>query len=221
MQILIIGFQRSGTTLMRRIIHGHPNVKRIFHESFLLKRYQNKRLLVNFISSCGLNPKRDTWGEKVPFYPNLRKIPTLQYCDKWNEWFGNNSRILHIIRHPIDVSLSISKKYKVGNIKKSLIMYKTRMIKYIPEIESKPNTFTFKYEDLLINPDDIVPIIFEFCSIKKDVNFKKYLSIIKNPKYRTLNKSRAFAHKKEKNKPKVDLTDIYRIANTIDGPKYD
>lgn len=198
MKILIIGFQRSGTTLMRRIIHGHPDVRRIFHESFLLKKYQNKPALLNFISRSGLNRKKDTWGEKVPFYPSIRQIPTLQYCDKWNEWFGNNSRILHIIRHPIDVSLSISKKYKRENTKKSLNMYKTRMIKYIPEIESKPNTFTFKYEDVLINPDDIVPKIFEFCSIKKDVNFKEYLSRIKNPKYQTLDKLRAFAHKKEK-----------------------
>jgi hypothetical protein len=206
---------------MRRIVNGHPDVNRIFHESFLLKRFKSRKLLSNFILSKNMNFKKDTWGEKVPFYPNLRKIPPLKYCEKWNDWFGNKSRIIHIVRHPIDVTLSISKKYKSNNTTVPLKLYKNKMMNLIPELNNMSNVMTFKYEKLLINPDDILPEIFEFCNIKKDVDFRQYLSTLKNPKYQKFNKSRVFAHKKGKFKSPIDLTDVYQIINTIDGPEYD
>jgi hypothetical protein len=220
MKILIIGFQRSGTTLMRRIMQGHPDIKRIFHESFFLKRFKTKPALLNFIKSSSISFKKDNWGEKVPFYPNFRKIPTLKYCEIWNEWFGKQSIILHIVRHPIDVTLSISNKYKRKNTTAPLKMYKKKMTNVIPALNKMPNVMSFKYENLLINPDDVLPKLFEFCKIQKDVDFRQYLSTIRNPKYQKFDKSRAFAHKKGKFKSPIDLTDVYQIANTIDGPEY-
>ena len=38
MKILIIGFPRSGTSLMHRIIKSHPEVKKMFFETNMLKR---------------------------------------------------------------------------------------------------------------------------------------------------------------------------------------
>jgi hypothetical protein len=220
MKILIIGFQRSGTTLMRRIIQGHPDVKRIFHESFLLNRFKTKLLLANFIRSSDINFKKDTWGEKIPFYPNLRKTSTLKYCEMWNDLFGNKSRILHIVRHPIDVTLSISKKYKRSNTTAPLKMYKGKMSSVIPAFDKMPNVMSFKYENLLINPDEVLSKIFEFCKIQKDVDFRQYLSKISNKKYQKFDKTRAFAHKKGTFKSPIDLSGVYQIANTIDGPEY-
>jgi len=221
MKILIVGFQRSGTTLMRRILQEHPNVKKMYHEKFLLKHYHTKSALMKAVRSQGVDPVNDTWGEKVPFYPNIRQFPLLKYCNRWNEYFENESRILHIVRHPIDIGFSIINKYKKGDLSGPLKMYNTRMPKNIPELNKMKNVFTFKYEDVLINPYDILPKLFEFCGINPNVNFRKYLKKIDNPKYQTLDGSRAFAYKKKDFKITQDLTEVLRIANTIAGPIYE
>ena len=124
MKILIIGFQRSGTTLLRRMLHGHPEVRRMFHEEFLLKKCQSKDSLYKYLINHKISPDKDTWGEKVPFYPSVRKISVLKYCDIWNDYFGEDARILHIIRHPIDVAFSIDKMYRNQSFNTALRVYK-------------------------------------------------------------------------------------------------
>ena len=219
MKILIIGFQRSGTTLMRRIIDGHPEVKKIFHENFLLRKYQTKEALMMAIERTRFDPINDNWGEKTPFYPTIRRIPVLKYCNTWNEYFGDESRILHIVRHPVDVASSILKKRKRGIIG-SLNLYCNNMVTIIPGVKKIKNTFTFKYEDMLLNPDEILPNIFEFCGLRSDINFRQYLKKIKKTKYQTLDASRVFAYKNKNVIIKQDLREVIKIANKIDGPKY-
>jgi len=219
MKILIIGFQRSGTTLSRRILNCHPQVKALFHERFLLKRYKTKKALFSALNN--IDPNNDNWGEKCPYYPSIRKIPVMDYINTWNEYFGNESRILHIIRHPIDVSLSAWRKRKRGTFNGPLNKYAQIMPKYIPEIDSVDNVMTFKYENLLINPDDVIPQIFEFCGLKSNVNFRKLMKKHSNPKYQSLDASRAFAYKRNAVKVKVNLTKAIKAANKIEGPKYD
>lgn len=220
MKILIIGFQRSGTTLTRRIVQGHPEVKRIFHEQFLLNKFPNIKNLLSYVRSLDIDPKQDNWGEKVPFYPSAKGYPITKYCEAWNEYFGKQSRILHIVRHPLDVSFSVVNKYK-ANFDHPLALYQRRMVKYIPKIMEMDNTFTFKYEDLLLNPEKLIPRIFWFCGVDKNADFRSYLSTITDSKrYRKINKSRAFAYKKKTFKTDIDLTDVIKVCNRIDGPEY-
>ena len=221
MKILIIGFQRSGTTLMRRIMQEHPDVRKIYHEHFLLRQYKTKDALMKALAGRNIDPINDNWGEKCPYYPNIRQIPLLKYCGTWNKYFGNESRILHIVRHPVDVAFSVLNKRKNGSIDGPLKMYSQRMPNNIPNIDNMSNVMTFKYENVLINPDDILPKIFEFCGLRKNIKFRKYLKKLENPKYQTLDPSRAFAYKKKNVKIKQDLTEVIRIANTIDGPEYE
>ena len=220
MKILIIGFQRSGTTLMRRIINEHPEVTKIFHEQFLLNKFIDKKILFDYLRSGDIDLKNGNWGEKVPFYPSVKGFPVINYCETWNDYFGRGSRILHVVRHPLDVVFSVVNKYKNQNFDYALALYKERMIKYIPKIMEMDNTFTFKYEDLLLNPDKLIPRIFWFCGLDKDTDFKLYLSKIANSKYQKINKSRAFAYKKKTYKTDVDLTDVIRVCNMIEGPEY-
>ena len=219
MKILIIGFQRSGTTLMRRILEIHPQVRKIYHERFLLRRYDSK---VNLLRALNMiDPINDTWGEKCPYYPNIRKIPPYEYLNTWNEYFGDESRILHIIRHPIDVSLSAWKKKKRGSFNKPLRMYSKIMPKYIPKINNIKNVMTFKYEHILLNPNEILPQIFDFCGLKSSVAIQKLMKNYPNPKYQSLDTSRAFAYKQNAVKVKYSLTKAIKAANKIEGPKYD
>lgn len=221
MKILIIGFQRSGTTLLRRIIQVHPQVRRIFHEHFLLNKY-NKVTLQKFLEKYGVDFKNDTWGEKCPYYPNIRKNPVIKYCEKWNEYFGKESRIIHIVRHPYDVTFSIMKKNK--NVKKFDIpvkMYCSKLSKTVPEILNLKNTITIKYENLLQNSEVVVPLLYDFCGLDKDVDFRKLLLRLRNPKYQTINTVRAFDYRNKNVNTQVDLTDVLNIINKIDGPKYE
>ena len=113
MKILLVGFQRSGTTLLRRILQVHPEIHRVFHEPFLLNITKTKDQVLQFAQKNGIsNPLKETWGEKVPYYPAVRKHNVVKYCEKWNEYFGKESIIIHIVRHPYDIANSVVKKYK-------------------------------------------------------------------------------------------------------------
>jgi len=228
MQILIIGFQRSGTTMLRRILTVHPHIRVVFHERFLLRQYKTKDQVLKFLGEQKVHPYDEWWGEKCPFYPAIRKVPVIDYCKRWIEYFGETSRILHIVRHPHDIALSVQKKAAnkgrkmKGGLEEPLEMYQTRMRIYVPKIKNMKNTFTFKYEDLLITPDIVLPQIFEFCNIDKDIDFRAALSTLKQDKYKTIDPSRAFAYRtKPRIKTKTDLTSTYNVINrTIGGVDY-
>jgi len=222
MQILIIGFQRSGTTLMRRLFGVHPEVKKMVHEAFLLKKCSTKDQLIQLITSAGVSPFKDNWGEKTPFYPNIRGIPVDVYCKRWNRYFGKTSRILHIVRHPVDVVNSIVVKSRGRqHLEKALGIYQRRMTTIIPKLSNIKNVHTFKYEDLLIRPDDIVPELYKFCRLTSDVDFRQLMSGIKNKKYKNFDKTRAFAHTRGPIKIRTDLSSVLTVINkNVGGVKY-
>ena len=112
MNILLTGMQRSGTTLLRRILIVHPGVRRMCHESFFLTKHKNAKSLSNYMNTRGINSKKHIWGEKCPYYPNLRKIKVETYCQTLHNWYPKKFRVVHIIRHPIDVANSNVKKFR-------------------------------------------------------------------------------------------------------------
>jgi hypothetical protein len=223
MNILVVGFQRSGTTLLRRLLQLHPQVRRIYHENFLLKICKDKQTLIQFVENRGIDVTKDNWGEKVPYFPSARKFPIIKYCEKWNKFFNSKSRILHIIRHPYDVAVSNVNKFKyIKNLEQPIRTYKGIVPVATKKIMKMNNTYTFKYEDLLINPDDMLFKIYKHCGLKPDINFRKKMRTIKNRKYQKIDPSRAFAYKKEqKLNFDFDLDCVFDILNEIDGVKYD
>jgi len=114
MKILVIGFQRSGTTLLRRLIDLHPNVLWILHETRLLSKegLTNVNVISRYIKNNISNAEsykfatilKKNWGEKLPWYGNGSNI--IYYANKWSNIFRDESKIIHIVRHPIDVALS-------------------------------------------------------------------------------------------------------------------
>lgn len=92
MKILLTGFQRSGTALLKHVIRNHPDVKKIFHENCLL----NKGL--PYIESiCNFDINKETWGEKLPWFeikPIKKYNGTIfQYCEDWIELFPDSKII--------------------------------------------------------------------------------------------------------------------------------
>jgi len=223
MKILIIGFHRSGTTLLRRIFQVHPQIRKILHESFLLFGCSTKKQVINYIENKNINAEKENWGEKIPYSSVSRKgISAVEYCRKWNEYFGDDSRIIHIIRHPYDVSFSVIKKEKnINEFNNPLAKYVNYMRKSVLQITAIPNTFTVKYEKMLLNPDITIPALYGFCGLDPSIDFNKYLSKLKNRRYQKINSSRAFAYKDKEIKSKIDCTNTFKLLNQIDGPKYE
>ena len=222
MNILIVGFQRSGTTLLRRLFQLHPQVRRMFHEKFLLKICQDQQTLMQYIEKLGVNPKTDNWGEKVPYYPSARKYPIVKYCEQWEHVFGKNSRILHIVRHPYDVALSNVKKFKnINHVHQPLDVYKKIVPVAVNRIDKLKTSFTFKYEDLLLNPDKMMFDIYKHCGLKPDINFQKKMRDIQNSNYQKINPSRAFAYKEQDIVWDYNFQDVISILNEINGVKYE
>jgi hypothetical protein len=202
------------------LIQLHPQVSRIYHENFLLKRCNNKKDLLQFVSNRGIDINSN-WGEKVPYFPSARKYPIIKYCQTWNEYFGKNSRILHIVRHPYDVALSNVKKFKnINSVDKPIKLYRGIMSKTIVEIGNMESTYTFKYEDLLLHPDEMLFTIYEYCGLKPDINFRKLMKKIANPRYQSIDPSRAFAYKQKQIKWKYNIKEVINLLNKINGTNY-
>jgi len=222
MQILIYGFQRSGTTLLRRLLSVHPEIKRMVHEQAVLKRLKpNPRMLPIYLKNLGIDMKKDIWGEKVPYYTTAKAVNPVEYCKLWLSTFKKKGRIVHIIRHPYDTAFSILKKYKrPKRIEAPLGIYKKVVPRVLKFLDGNKHVLNIKYEDLLMNPDETMHLIYEFCGVDPTIDYKSRIRKLKNKKYQAINPDRAFAYKKQKFEAKVDLKEVIDLLNEIDGVKY-
>lgn len=215
--ILLVGFQRSGTTLSRRLLQLHPEIKHMLHEQFLLKRYNTAEKMNTYLKSKNIS-NSDTWGEKTPYFPSVRKIPVVKYCQMWNDIFEKNARIIHIVRHPMDIAFSTVKKFKnINTLDKPINVYKSVIIRAINGINELGNAYTFKYEDLLIDPDRVLKEMYEFCGVNGDIDWRSLMSKIKNERYRSINAGRAFDYKNKKIDGNYDLKEIIKNVNELVG----
>jgi len=223
MKILVIGFQRSGTTLLRRLIQIHPEVKRISHEKFYLIKYgTNKEAIRRHFKKIDID--KDVWGEKVPFYGNIRNnISAVKYCNMWNELFYPESRIIHIVRHPIDVGFSCVRKYKnIKTIEAPILKYQKCMLRTVPKIVRIHGLVSIKYEDLITDPGVLLPKIYHHCGLDPEFDFHKGMQRMPNKRYQQFSPERAFAYKKEKFKLKYDISDVINLINQrVSGVRYE
>jgi hypothetical protein len=182
MKILIVGFGRSGTTLTYRIYGRHPQVKKALLEACTLAFYKNKKQLLRkkpfFKGTC---------CEKVIYGSDkLRKsafgtidMSIVDYCERWLDWFGNEARIIHLVRHPLDTLFSLMAKkarrmklttgFEIeklpDDIRERLIEgYLNVVPKYPNLIYQLPQTLTVKYEDIIMDRNTIKRM-YEFCNL--------------------------------------------------------
>lgn len=126
--IFVIGCQRSGTSLLRRIVDSHSNIacppeskfilpitelltKRKYLAGFGGMGYDRDEVATaiasfvrSFFDSYALSLGKSRWADKTPNY--VECLPEL-----W-ELFGPSVRFVHILRHGLDVAFSLSDDHR-------------------------------------------------------------------------------------------------------------
>jgi hypothetical protein len=216
MKILVVGFPRSGTSLTNRIFSKHPEVQKMFFEQWMLRRGKNRKDLQNnfpvFRGTCG---EKVIWAKRVTGKIGRTTESIVDYCKKWNKWFGKEARIIQIVRHPYDSlnSLVISKKrFPRGPVfKRNYYEYRNYALKFFKGIHDLNNCFTIKYEDLVSNPEYNIRRMYEHCNINSEFKFEE-----KMKKNRILNyKEKDFLFEYNEK-----LKEIIDLLNTFEGEKY-
>lgn len=219
-RILIVGFPRSGTTLTRSIVLNHPQVGTILFEKWVLNKCNN---LKDVYKKFPFFENNRPCGAKVIYAKRvIGKVGTstqtiVDYCKKWNEFFGRDSKIVQIVRHPYDSlnSLVLSKRRTpLGPIFGSVYR---EYLDYIPQytlgIAELPNTYTFKYEDLLLNHEKTLKEICDHCGLDTDYKYQKKIL-----------EEKAFNHRKNKKllfEFDEKLESVVDAFNQLDGVKYE
>jgi len=222
MRILVVGFPRSGTSLTCRMFERHPEVQKMFFEKWVIKK---SKTLEEFYSRFPMfRNKKLTYGEKVICEKRVTgKIgktnqTIVDYCLKWNDWFGRDARIIQIVRYPIDAlnSLVVSKKRfpRGPGFNTVYREYLNYIPKYIIEISKIENCKTIKYEDLLAEPKKIITDLYKHCNLDPKYQFKERIK--KEKAFRYIHK-----HKRTFFEYDDRLEDIMKILNQIPGAKYE
>lgn len=219
-RILLVGFPRSGTTFSHKIFKSHPEVGIFQFEKWQLNKCETLSevekkhpFFKDQSKACG---GKVIYAKKVIGKIHKSTQTIVDYCEKWNNFFGDQSRIVQIVRHPYDSlnSLVLSKKRTPrGPIFESVY---EQYLQYIPDytlqIAALPNTFTYKYEDLVLNHEETLKKILEHCEL--DTNYT-YSNRVKTEK--ALNHQR---NKKLLFKYDPRLEDAVEKFNTLPGYKY-
>lgn len=206
-KILIIGFQHSGTTMLSLLMQAHPQISRLYNEERLIELDKPKEFIMFIVGDeVYPNGKKMAWGDKVPWIDG-KGDRIIRLSKRWIKFFGKDARIIHILRHPLDVALSIS----LDMYKHDLKLILKSDPKVIDFVNSNKKAATVLFEDLVTNPEEKLKSIFSFCNLKHD---KKTIRKIMNTelKFGKINPDRAFAHKTKKLNIDVDYTKLINMT---------
>lgn len=201
--IIIGGFYRSGTSLLRRIIDSHsrihcpPEIKffKDFYGDYLDDHLHHVRFFSTvrslglsdsellkiygkaFITSHEIAAKKcnkKRWADKNP--ENLLNL------DEWYELLDGKMFFIFMFRNPMDTIASLLEigfpKTVPPSLQKKVDLFCTHMYKGIVFIEKHPDiTFCLKYEDLVEQPRDELIKLFNFIGEKfEDVVLTDFIS---------------------------------------------
>ena len=160
--------------------------------------------------------KKYAWGEKIPWGTRDTDVNgerAIRIIKKWLKFFKGKARVLHILRHPIDVALSGSDGRII--IKKDWKFVTTTVPKVIDFINERPRCATIVYEDLVVRPQIHLRNIFQFLGLNDSP--KTVQSVIDTPlKFDKINPERAFAYKNKQINIDFDYDKlIERVKNRL------
>ncbi|MDD1791719.1 sulfotransferase [Enterovibrio sp. ZSDZ42] len=176
--IIVTGFYRSGTTLLRRLLDAHsriycgPQIKffsNVFGDSFDDPLASNR--LFRTLEDQGLATQEflPFWGEALlktydllcKKYQKQRwadKNPdSIRYLPQWDDLLGRDCYdIVYIQRHPVDTLASLAEiefKYSVPeSFDAKMEWYMTDLKTIIERLQNGSNIHVIRYEDLVFDP---------------------------------------------------------------------
>ena len=151
-KILIIGYQRGGTTILRRMINSHPSVHLMSHETWLLSQGNGKPEALLGGEPC---------GEKIVYLGrNVQAVK--DYVSQWRSLFREQAVVIHIVRHPLDCAISTMKLGWTKSMDHSL-----QDSRQATKVALGWKTdFTFKFEDLVLDPYSTLKELFSCCELE-------------------------------------------------------
>jgi hypothetical protein len=187
--IFVLGCQRSGTTVIRRILDSHPNIACPPESIFLAelsKVYETERSVAG-LASMGfgeeeiLNQLRAftlyffeqyTKSKGKPRWAD-KTCPYLDHVDTINAMFKKEVQYIGIVRHGLDVAYSLDslnmgvlKPYLANGTDKKIAavqFWKDQNIKLLDFSEKVKDRFhLIKYEELTTKPETILKPMFKF-----------------------------------------------------------
>jgi len=216
-KILITGYKHSGTTMLMQLLRNHPQVGWIEMEESYVEFDKPKKWVVMMAKKKVRNLKEKAWGEKIPWGDrntdkNAKRV--IAFTKKWLKMFRKEARVLHIIRHPIDVASSRRPDGNPGNKTLKQILQTVPM--YIDYINNNPYCATVVYEDLVSNPRKHLHHIFNFCGL---MSTQKILDVVTNNpfglEFGKINADRAYAFEKKGVESSVDYEKILKGISII------
>lgn len=193
-KVLITGFKHSGTTMLMNLVNTHPQVGWIENEKSYIEFDKSREWLLSMASNSVPNLKKYVWGEKLPWGTrdnDLKAQRAIGFSKRWLKYFGKNARIIHIIRHPLDASLSVFPlKFNNTDINRQMLdFYLSSVPKYIKFINSDERCSSVIYEDILKEPKNKLANIFQFLNLQHGTKLiKKILKAV------PVDESRAYAY---------------------------
>jgi len=182
--------------MLMSLINAHPQVGCIEFEQAYVEYYDKSRKWILIQASRKVPElKKYVWGDKLPWglkSHEKKGARAIKFSKRWLKLFKNQARILHIMRHPIDVALSGR-----GNIPSKRILNDivSSVSPYIDFLNENKRCATVVYEELLYNPEIYLPKIFEFINVK--VTPKIINRVINTElKFGKINVDRAYAYKR-------------------------
>ncbi len=186
--IIIGGFYRSGTSLLRRLLGSHhniycgPEVKffRDFYGNYLKDDLAHIRLF-STIRTMELDERtllevfgkafiecheiaarssgKGRWADKNP--------ENLLYLDQWYTLLDGDFVFINVVRHPFDALASLNeagfKKTIPADFDRKVALYNEYLDKASSFIDTYPDiSFTLRYEDLVMNPRETLSALLSY-----------------------------------------------------------
>jgi len=218
-KILVTGFRHSGTTLTRLLIQAHPQVSHIFEEESYIEFDKPKEWMMKIVSRRIPDAKKHIWGEKIPWGlrpSDINATRAIEFSKKWLKYFGDDARIINVLRNPIDTVLSGTDHSEIKKeSQKTLQTLLNSVPEYIKFINSDNRCATVVYEELVINPKKTLRDICQFLQL--EFSEKIYKTIVGTTlKFGKINTSRAYANKNKFFYTSVDYEELIKsLKNRI------
>ncbi len=195
--VFLIGFPRSGTTLLDTILRSHPEID-VIEEKPLINSVEQ---VIKSKFKCSLDELHKLSIKDLDFLRNYYLEILRKNCDKKNakilidkfpfqtvclpliNLLFPNSKIIFTHRNPYDTVLScFQQSFEPNNamsnfrsIESASEIYDLTMNMWIDyRTKLKMNFITSKYEDLIDNLDTHISKILDFLDLKWDENIKNY-----------------------------------------------